>query len=82
MAPLTSYAVSVCAAVTATAAIAAAKWARDAAQEARINSRILRGEETVDEWDGIVDMVHEHREALRGADLLNPADADRDEVEA
>ncbi|ELZ22395.1 hypothetical protein C475_17823 [Halosimplex carlsbadense 2-9-1] len=82
MPAFTAYAVSVAAAVTASAAVAAAKWARDAAREAQTNSRILRGEEEVDEWGGVVDMVHEHREALRGADLLDPADADRDEVEA
>jgi|GEM_PF-5337175 len=77
-----TYGLTVAASVTAAAATTAAAYARAAARRSRTNARILRGEEDVEEWKGVVDMVHEHREALHGADLLDRTDADRDEVEA
>jgi len=68
---LAAYAVTAGAGITTAAAVAAAKWVRDIRDDVRENSRILHGEDAVDEWDGLVSMVHEHRRALRGAGLLD-----------
>jgi len=68
---LAAYAVSVASVLTTSAAIAAAKWVRDMRDDVRTNSRILRGEEDVEQWGGLVDMVHEHRRVLRGAGYLS-----------
>lgn len=78
---LAAYAVTVGAGLTTGAAMAAAKWVRDIRDDVRRNSRVLHGEEDVEQWGGLVDMVHEHRQVLRGAGLLDTlrrGDPDRD----
>lgn len=82
-----AYVVSAAAIVTATAAVAAAKWVRELADQVESNSRILRGEEDVEAWGGLVAMVHEHRETLREHGLLSGfyrggTDDDGEEVSA
>ncbi len=66
-----AFVVSTSAIVTASATVGAAKWIRDVRQEVSRNSRVLHGEEEVEEWGGLVQMVHDHRTALREADEID-----------
>lgn len=67
-----AFIVSTASIITAGAATFAAKWIRELRDEVSRNSRVLHGEEDVEEWGGIVAMVHEHRETLRARDAPLP----------
>jgi hypothetical protein len=71
-----AFVVSVASLVTASAATYAAKRIRDVYQEVCRNSRVLHGEEDVEEWGGLVQMVHEHRTALRRSEAVEPVRPD------
>jgi hypothetical protein len=71
-----AFVVSTSAIVTASATVGAAKWIRDVRAEVSRNSRVLHGEDDIEEWGGLVKMVHEHRTALRRNEEFEPVRAD------
>lgn len=71
---LSSYVVTVAATVTATAAVSAAGYARRASKRSARALRHLEGESEDD--PGVLEMVHEHRDALLHADLYPPLATD------
>jgi hypothetical protein len=67
--------VSVMSTLTAAAAVAAAKYTRDAKANSERALRLLRGEDGID-GDGLLTDVREHREALLAANLYPPRQPD------
>jgi hypothetical protein len=70
------YVSAAAATITATSAVAAAKWVHDTRQTATKALALLEGHEEVP-GDGLIDRQEEHRRALRNADLLPPERAER-----
>ncbi|WP_058365932.1 hypothetical protein [Haloparvum sedimenti] len=62
---LLQYVIAVAAAVTATAAVGTATAAYATYRVVRRHERALFGEEAIDAWDGLIEMVGEHRAVLR-----------------
>lgn len=73
---IAAFIVSLSAMVTASAAVGAYRKVTALLDQVQSNTRVLHGEEDVEAWGGLVRMVHEHRDALRKTEDLEPARAD------
>lgn len=63
---------------TALASVGILKYVREARADARIARRLLLGEETVDDDEGLVGMVRTHRRVLRREGLFDPVQGPRE----
>jgi len=69
--PAVQVVVAAAATVVATAAIGVYHRTTQILLQVKEHNRILFGEDAVDDWDGIVPMVQEHRDALDDHGLLD-----------
>lgn len=79
MSAVATFAMTVAGTVTASAAVAAAEWARRASARSARSERLLTGEAEGD--DGVLQISKENRDALIYADLYPPKATDGGERE-